>query len=83
MIVDSTPFNDEAPFNILLRSFSDIEVVARPSPLNVRNLVILAASLLVLVFAVGARSWYLERKRRRETAALAYLERRRSAERNH
>jgi diguanylate cyclase (GGDEF)-like protein len=78
MIVDSTPFNDEAPFNILLRSFSDIEVVARPSPLNVRNLVILAASLLVLVFAVGARSWYLERKRRRETAALAYLERRRS-----
>jgi diguanylate cyclase (GGDEF)-like protein len=76
--VDADPFNDEAPFNILLRSFSDIEMVAAPSPLNVRNLIILVALLLVVVFAVGAWSWYLERKRRRETAAMAYLERRRS-----
>jgi len=76
--IDGNPFNDEAPFNILLRSFSDIEVVARPSPLNVRNLIILVGLLLVVVFAVGAWSWYLERKRRHETAALAYLERRRS-----
>ncbi len=28
----------EVPFNILLRSFDDITVVARPSPLNIRNL---------------------------------------------
>jgi diguanylate cyclase (GGDEF)-like protein len=76
--IDGNPFNEEAPFNILLRSFSDIEVVARPSPLNVRNLIVLVALLLVLMFAVGAWSWYLERKRRHETAALAYLERRRS-----
>ena len=76
--INGNPYNDEEPFDILLRSFSDIEMVARPSPLNVRNLIILVALLLVLVFAVGAWSWYLERKRRHETAAMAYLERRRS-----
>ena len=76
--INGNPYNDEEPFDILLRSFSDIEVVASPSPLNVRNLIVLVALLLVLVFAVGAWSWYRERKRRHETAALAYLERRRS-----
>jgi diguanylate cyclase (GGDEF)-like protein len=78
MPLDVDPLNEEAPFNILLRSFSDIQIVARPTPLNVRNLIILAAILLGAVFAVGAWSWYLERKRRHETTALAYLERRRS-----
>lgn len=78
MPLDVDPLNEEAPFNILLRSFSDIQVIARPTPLNVRNLMILAAALLVAVFAVGAWNWYLERKRRHETTALAYLERRRS-----
>ena len=42
MIEDTNPFNtsEEAPFNILLRSFDDIAVVASPSLLNVRNLII-------------------------------------------
>lgn len=74
----SNPFTEAAPFNILLRSFSDIEVVARPTPLNVRNLIMLVSLLLVVVFVVGAWSWYREWKRRHETVALAYLERRRS-----
>jgi diguanylate cyclase (GGDEF)-like protein len=78
MLEDANPFNGDVPFNILMRSYGDIAVVARPSPLNVRNLIILVALLLVVVFAVGAWSWCLERKRRREVAALAYLERRRS-----
>jgi len=76
--LDVDPLNEEAPFNILLRSFSDIQVIAKPTPLNVRNLIILVTILLVAVFAVGAWNWYLERKRRHETTALAYLERRRS-----
>jgi len=78
LMEDSNSFTESAPFNILLRSFSDIEVVATPSPLNVRNLIILVSLLLVVVFAVGAWCWWLEWKRRRETTALAYLERRRS-----
>jgi diguanylate cyclase (GGDEF)-like protein len=74
----SNSFTESAPFNILLRSFSDIEVVAKPSLLSVRNLTMLVALLFVLVLAVGVWSFYLERKRRHQTAALAYLERRRS-----
>jgi diguanylate cyclase (GGDEF)-like protein len=78
MLEDANPFNGDVPFNILMRSYDDIAVVARPSLLNVRNLIILVGLLLVVVFAVGTWSWYRERKRRHEIAALAYLERRRS-----
>jgi diguanylate cyclase (GGDEF)-like protein len=75
--VDTNPFNDEAPFNILLRTFDDIVVVARPSLLSIRNLLILTGLLFAVVIAVGARGWAIERKVRRQTAKLAALERRR------
>ncbi|MGD0547174.1 MAG: GGDEF domain-containing protein, partial [Terracidiphilus sp.] len=68
----------EEPFNILLRSFDDIAVVANPSPLNIRNLVLMVGLLLVAVFAVIGRGWALERKVRRQTATLAEIERQRS-----
>lgn len=68
----------EVPFNILLRSFDDIQVIARPSVLTIRNLIFVIAVLLAAVMAVGVRGWRLERKMRRQTAALAYQERRRS-----
>ncbi|MFZ1085894.1 MAG: diguanylate cyclase, partial [Terracidiphilus sp.] len=74
----SNPFNHEVPFSILMRVPDDISVVAGPSLLNIRNLVIIVGLLLVLVFAVIARSWALERKVRRQTAALAAVEQRRS-----
>ncbi len=72
------PTEQEVPFNILLRSFDDIAVVASPSLLNVRNLIVLAAILLVLLVAAGVRAWLTERKIRRQNAAMAYIERRRS-----
>ena len=71
------PTEQEVPFNILLRSFNDVSVIASPSPLSVRNLVFLVAVLLVLLFAAGARGWFIERKVRRENASMAYIERRR------
>jgi diguanylate cyclase (GGDEF)-like protein len=46
--------------------------------LNVRNLTLLACLLLTMVVAFGATSWALERKVRRQAAAAAALERRRS-----
>ena len=67
----SNPFIAQVPFNILLRSFDDVEVVQQPSLLNVRNLVIVVGLLLVIVAVVGARGWALERKVRQKTAALA------------
>ncbi|MGD0631811.1 MAG: GGDEF domain-containing protein [Terracidiphilus sp.] len=68
---DSNPFDVQVPFTILMRSYDDINVVANPSLLNVRNLLIMVAFLLVVVFAGGARGWTLERKVRRQTATLA------------
>jgi diguanylate cyclase (GGDEF)-like protein len=72
------PSEQEVPFSILMRSFDDIEVVARPSLLNTRNLIILVGFLLVVVIIVGARGWAVERKMRWQTAALGYIEQRRS-----
>ena len=77
MLEDPNPFNGDVPFNILMRSYDDIAVVANPSWLNVRNLLYLAGLLLFLLFAAGVRGWALERSVRRATAAAAYLEQRR------
>jgi diguanylate cyclase (GGDEF)-like protein len=46
--------------------------------LTTRNLLLLVGLLLAVVFAVGARGWMIERKVRRQTVALAYVEQRRS-----
>jgi diguanylate cyclase (GGDEF)-like protein len=78
-------FNGALTFGILLRTASDVTVIANPSPLNVRNLILLAGLLLTVVVAFGARGWALERKVRRQATELAArieadanLERRRS-----
>jgi diguanylate cyclase (GGDEF)-like protein len=78
MLTDANPFNGDVPFNILMRNVDDIVVVARPPWLNVRHLMSIVGLLLLVVIAIGIRSWALERRVRRKTAALAYLEQRRS-----
>jgi diguanylate cyclase (GGDEF)-like protein len=75
---DSNPFASQVAFDILMRTLGDISVVAQPSPLNIRNLIILVSLLLVVVFAVVARGWAIEHRVRRQTAALAIIEQRRS-----
>ncbi len=75
---DSNRFVAMLPFNILLRSTDDIAVVANPSPVNTRNLLLLVALLLTVLFAVGARGWLIERRTRRQTSTTAYIEQRRS-----
>ena len=62
---------EESSFNILLRSFDDITVVARPSFVNVRSLLILVGLLLGLVLIVGARGWSLDRKVKKQAVAMA------------
>jgi diguanylate cyclase (GGDEF)-like protein len=75
---NSDAFSGPVPFNILLRSFDDVTVIASPPLKSVRNLAYLAGLLMAVVLAVGARGWFVERGVRRQTAALAYIERRRS-----
>lgn len=77
-IVGSPNLREEAPFNILLRSFDDIAIVSRPPWLNERRLMLMVGLLLIGIICIGIRSWLLERRVRHKTAALAYLERRRS-----
>ena len=74
---DGQPFDDEAPFDILLRSLDDVQVVARPSLLTTRNLSYVIGLLLAVVLLAGVRGWTLERRVLRQTATVAYLERRR------
>ncbi len=78
MLTDANPFNGEVPFNILMRNVDDIVIVARPPWLNVRHLMLIVGLLLLVVIAIGIRSWALERRIRQKTSALAYLEQRRS-----
>ena len=74
----SNAFTAHVPFKILLRSFDDIAVIARPSLLNIRNLILVVCALVLIVFAVLARGWRFERKVRRQTAEMALIEQRRS-----
>ena len=71
MLQDSTLFTGQAPFNILLRSFDDIVVIANPSLLNIRNLMRAVSVLVLLVVAGAVWSWILGAKVRRQTAALS------------
>lgn len=74
----SDPFQGPIAFDVLMRSFDDIEVVAKPPLLNTKNLVILICILLPMMFALAARGWISERKVRRQTAEMGYSEKRRS-----
>ncbi|HUA91735.1 MAG TPA: diguanylate cyclase [Terracidiphilus sp.] len=78
MLEDANPFNGEVPFNILMRSYDDIAIVAQPPWLNVRHLVSLIGLLILAIFIVGGWAWYIERKMRRQTSSVAYVEQRRS-----
>jgi len=74
----SDPFHGPVAVDVLLRSFDDLVVVARPTLLNVDNLIVVVGLLFIVALAAGARGWTLERDNRRQTAELAYIERRRS-----
>jgi diguanylate cyclase (GGDEF)-like protein len=71
MLSNSNPFDGKVPFDILMRNFDDIAVVARPSSLNVRNLSIAVSALLLAILVVSMWGWTLKKKVRRQTAALA------------
>ena len=71
-------YQGTAAFSVLLRSSDDVALVARPSLLNVRNLVFLVGLLFLGVLGIGARGWLIERRVRRQNASLAHLEQRRS-----
>jgi diguanylate cyclase (GGDEF)-like protein len=78
MFYTPDPFNGPVASSIQLRSDADIVVLDGPPLLNMRNLLLVAAGLVVIVCVFAARGLALERKVRRETAIWATVERWRS-----
>ncbi len=73
LIDDTNPFNTskEVPFDILMRSFDDMAIVAQPSWRSVRNLTRIVGVLLLVVVAACVWGWTLTRKVHRQTTVLA------------
>jgi diguanylate cyclase (GGDEF)-like protein len=71
ILEDSNPFNVDVPFDLLLRSYDDIAIVARPSMVTVGNLIKTVGILVILVVTIFAWGWMLKRKVERQTRALA------------
>jgi diguanylate cyclase (GGDEF)-like protein len=68
---DGNPFNGAMSFGVLMRTAGDVTVIARPSWLNVRNLMKIVTLLLAAIVVVGAWGWMLQRKVHRQTRAIA------------
>ncbi|HVT98497.1 MAG TPA: GGDEF domain-containing protein, partial [Acidobacteriaceae bacterium] len=64
-------FRGPAAFHLLLRSSQDVAMLAGPSPVSVRNLIILLGVLVILVSGAIAKAFLLERKLRRQGVATA------------
>jgi len=77
MLEYANPFNGDVPFNILMRSYDDIETLASPAWFDVRHLTMIVIALLLVTFFFGIRVVWTERHARRYNANQAYLERRR------
>ena len=71
ILEDPNPFNRYVPFDLLLRTYDDIAMVTRPSPVTVANLIRLVSVLLLILLAMSVWGWMMQRQARRQTAALA------------
>lgn len=77
ILEDSNPFNVNVPFDILMRSFDDIAVIAPAPWLDVPHLSMVVVVLVLVIFVIGIWVVWVERQARRYNAHQAYLERRR------
>jgi diguanylate cyclase (GGDEF)-like protein len=71
ILEDANPFDANVPFNLMMRSYDDIRVIAQPSWLSVRNLVRVLTLTLLLMLAIAGWGWTLRRKVKVQSAALA------------
>ena len=67
---DENTSGSDVPFNILLRTPDDIAIVAKPSWLNIRNLISIVSILLLVVVAIAGWGWTLRKRVHQQTAAL-------------
>ena len=70
ILENSNPFDVNVPYNLVMRSYDDIALIARPSWMTVRNLVVVISAMVVMILGVTAWGWTLRRNLRRQTAVL-------------
>ena len=68
---DSNPFDQSVPFDLMMRGYEDIAVVAWPSWWTVRNLALVISAMVVIIFSVTAWGWILKSKVRSQALVLA------------
>ena len=73
MFYSTDPFHGPVASDLLLRDYDDIVVLAPPSLLTIRNLLLTVAALLVFVLLFAVRGWKLEHKIRQQTSRFAAL----------
>jgi diguanylate cyclase (GGDEF)-like protein len=71
VLEDSNPFDATVPYDLMMRSYDDIAVIARPSWMNVQNLARVISAMVVIILGVTAWGWMLRRKVHRQTEVLA------------
>ncbi len=68
ILEDSNPFNVNVPFDILMRSFDDIAVIAPAPWLDVPHLTMVVIVLVLVIFVIGIWVVWVERQARRYNA---------------
>lgn len=68
---NSNPFEQNVPFDLMMRGDNDISILVWPSWLTVQNLARVMSLMTVMILAVTAWGWTLRRKVRKQTEALA------------
>lgn len=71
-------FQGPVSFEVMLRSPGDVTELARPTMLNVRNLLRVVLVLLLILLTLGIRAWVTERKLRNRATQLVRVEKMRS-----
>jgi diguanylate cyclase (GGDEF)-like protein len=71
VLEDSNPFDVNVPFNLIMRSYDDIAVIAWPSWMSVRNLVKVISVMLVIILVVTVWAGMLRKKVHRQSEVLA------------
>jgi len=71
VLEDSNPFDRNVPFDLMMRSYDDITIVAWPSWMTVRNLARVISAMVIVILGVTAWGWTLRRKVRRQAEVLA------------
>jgi len=71
VLEDANPFDVNVPYDLIMRSYDDIAITARPSWKTVQNLIRVISAMVVIILGVTAWGWMLKRKVHRQTEVLA------------